>query len=68
MRLNHVLSETIDQNATFKKENDFLQHKVISCEKAMENRKINILSSEKSINEFESKSKIDICEGKIKGL
>lgn len=43
-----------------------MQHKVRTCEESLNQRNITQIASEKSIAEAESKTKIDICEGKIR--
>jgi hypothetical protein len=50
----------------YKKEIDFMQHKVKTCEESLRQRNMVQLASEKSIAEAESKTKIDIFEGKIR--
>jgi hypothetical protein len=45
----------------FKKEIDFLQHKVHTCEESLRQRNHIQIASEKSIAEAESKTKIEIC-------
>lgn len=49
-----------------KKEIDFMQHKVKTCEESLRQRNMVQLASEKSIAESESRTKIEIFEGKIR--
>lgn len=63
-----MLGEAIDQNASFKKEVDFLQHKVKACEQTLESRRAPQITSERSIVDAESRSRLEISEGKVRGL
>ena len=64
MRLNNVVGEVINKNNHFKKEVDFLQHKVKACEESLDNRKV-VLPVTFHL-EAEARTRVEISEGKLR--
>lgn len=60
MRLNQVVADNTEKISTYKKEIDFLQHKVTTCEESLQSKKHINFGSEKSIGEGENKAKLEI--------
>lgn len=65
-RLNAALGKRMEEVGGYRREIDFLQHKVRTCEEALLNRRNAQPSSEQTIADTENRSKMEFAEGRLR--